>query len=493
MGDYNNRRRRDDYEETGYGDKPAGPSRYQRSRPGRNQRQPTNDWATQMERSDNNRTQRPPQQRGGKQQQRRPPQRQQQQQQQQEEHTDGDKPGSSTQAKTTAPRRPVQFKAGAFPVLIGNDVQIEHLDAPLLVNWGNTSVQLREVFDTYRISGGLTRYFASAQLLNEERQEHFRRYFVASGVLTGAQSAFLTSRENQQLATGLNVLNNEIEHVSAVRRITAQIGFARFTERKYRAPVAVLTEQLRRAIRLAQRIVTLAPGPGQDAVWQEVEQLAWLPTAVEDASADFCIRVALQAWARFHEIGWLQITEDLPVIVNADPPWWLAIPPAQQAEIAWIFNHARPINQNQWVARVNQIPVGFINAQTIIQVPRVVVGADFQFQLGVATVTNILNEWSRMILPLKTFFECAGKSVISEVASTTQFSNRYDDTDNGQYTLRSFEDVPATELALAELFPSEARFMTNAFIAPGRSFQYAGTLGDAKTQWLLQSVKTLNV
>ena len=215
----------------------------------------------------------------------------------------------------------------------------------------------------------------------------------------------------------------------------------------------------------------------------------WLPITDVDPSFDHFLCTALQRWCVSHGHGWLNITDDLPILTGIHPPWWNSIPVAQRVEMAQLFL-VRPVRQAAWLVWLNALDLGFFNNGGVPLIPAGVgnyVLADFPFNPRVQDqFSEFCERWTRYVPVLQRFFFTADSISCTKEGSLAQTARQ--SSFQGAFILDMSHALDTNSVSLCSLFPCTANTKNSVGRHDKRDTANI-LLGEAHTRCVLKDLK----
>jgi hypothetical protein len=379
-----------------------------------------------------------------------------------------------------------KFNPGAFPLLLGAEESEPSGRAPYFLDWNRNHQEIAQLYGLYRNSAKFQRYFESIAITtNAAALDQFHRDFLGMAALCQGQMAKLEGTSRQVRIDGYDVLNQKLPHVESIWVYASQIGSARLDKISYEAYLHSPKSEVKRAIRLAQRLTVGVVGAAEVG---HRAAFSWLPVTVDEYDD-----IRLRCRARIEEvleannIAYIAVEPGLAVLTGAQPPWWNGIQANVQGQLADFFV-AAPNTQAGWINWVNGLAAGAFGGS--LPRTRNVVAGDFSFDLGQDEVLPLIERWVQSMTVLEeTFVITFGLHVPSGSVTVLQQGNH---TQGGTvWTVRSFTNDQDDYSGLAMLVPLHTRYLRDELGGRHVVYRTSSDLSVVRALWLESTLKRL--
>jgi len=369
------------------------------------------------------------------------------------------RPQKGTPRPPPKSRVEVEFRPGEHPILFQTTTASTPVDEEsITINWKSvldSAAQVHEALEsTSAMEGFLAKKF---QGRGNAAVQEFERTFIASGILCAGQNTINSVKEHDRnIGTTNYLLRANLEHVRSMRICTNQNGMYVDTETGDEVTTPAIVPQINRCVRTASQVFN-APGlyPGIPDYLNEVRARTWLPITDEDPSFDITCRHIVSSLLVHHNLNdTVRMSDTLPVLTGAFPPWWPLVPNPAQVDFNPLFA-ARPVGAAAWLAWVNALTAPALAG---VGVPAARVGAyvqadlDFNFN-GRDRVTEIIDKWANMTKGLDECFIIVNKTAVGKSGSAAQLA-LVETNDALITTIATVHPVVVEVASLQALFPS---------------------------------------
>lgn len=389
------------------------------------------------------------------------------------------------------PRDGTDFKPGQYPILFdATAADSDIVEIPMATDWTHLANSASIVLECLQDEPSYEKYLSHLAIVhNQQLLQALERQFIAMGVCLGLQNMINTYKlAGRPIGQKNVILRTNIIHIRSLRKISNQLGLVDNITVGEWYTFPSFTDQIDRGIRCAWHIYNATPA-GYDNSVDYATSVEWLPVSLNDPSFDIILRYILSNILSAADITYVRITEDLPVLNNANPPWHNAIPAATQAHYAPIFV-ARPQTANAWLAWVNALPADFF-ANASIPARSTGPGTYIANDLGMDQQWNnrfqtMVEKWVNPSMNLAQFFFTSDNTGVTDTGTIAQTSEVIES--NGNITFQSWCVVPATEASLAGLFPCTTRMTAHHRPSSKRTTTQA-LLAEKRSTWIKKDAK----
>jgi len=340
-------------------------------------------------------------------------------------HSSQPKKGDPPKTRNRGPPEP-KPEPGAHPILFDAATGAYPIvKRELIADWkGCVSAALRHMEIT-SVQPAMEQMASHRETAGVNDQTEYQTQYVAVGVLCAAQSMVNTTVAKGRSPENSNFMNRfDAIHASSMRTIQNQTGCVDDVERGEQWVYPHINIQVKRAVRTAAQILDHDDNDELRDTCDRAGENGFLPASDDDPLFDVQLREAVAHLLKEWGVHWIRVTPDLPVLTNANPPWWNLITNAQRNRLNGVFG-ARPGTQAQWVNRLNQFHVQLLDALGVSAGRAgAFVRADLRFDLDPRRqTTRIQDTWSLYGAAMTSYCKTSDRTALPNDGSLSQLAN----------------------------------------------------------------------